>query len=59
MREHIKVLPHWMFLIDQLIRDAVKHVLESINKGKITLCIRIIHLVRSQNFPEKATFLTS
>ena len=59
MREHIKVLPHWMFLIDQLIRDAVKHVLESINKGKITLYIRIIHLVRLQNFPKKPTFLTS
>lgn len=56
MREHIKVLPHWMFLIDQLIRDAVKHVLESINKGKMILHLGIILLVHTEHFPSKLTF---
>lgn len=56
MREHIKVLPHWMFLIDQLIRDAVKHVLESINKGKMILYLGIILLVHTEHFPSKQTF---
>ena len=45
-----------MFLIDQLIRDAVKHVLESINKGKMILYLEIILLVHTEHFPSELTF---
>ncbi|XP_066926661.1 integrase/recombinase xerD homolog [Clytia hemisphaerica] len=35
IRDHMNVLPHWMFLIDNLIRAAVKRTIDDISKGRL------------------------
>jgi len=32
MRKYLQILPHWMFAIDTIIRDAVKRALEDVNQ---------------------------
>ena len=36
VREKIKILPHWMFTIENMVREAVEHMLAEISKGDCT-----------------------
>ena len=35
----MSVLPHWMFMIDNLIRAAVKRTIDDISKGMYSLLV--------------------